>query len=54
MQELICHAQRGFCHLTPWYTPDGPAYKTYGSFRERLEAVVRALRVSVHFPANDP
>ncbi|KAI0101471.1 hypothetical protein GGR51DRAFT_574885 [Nemania sp. FL0031] len=39
----IENAQRGFCHLTPWYTTSGPVYQKYDSFTERFEDTLEAL-----------
>ncbi|KAI1361495.1 hypothetical protein F5Y08DRAFT_342609 [Xylaria arbuscula] len=43
---LIGDAQRGICRLPPWYTPEGPIYKKYGSFLDRFRDVELALRQS--------
>ncbi|KAI1123456.1 hypothetical protein F5Y10DRAFT_270104 [Nemania abortiva] len=40
-------AQRGRCHLPPWYTTAGPEYKAHASFNERFDCVMIALRRKV-------
>ncbi|KAI0967259.1 hypothetical protein F4678DRAFT_465798 [Xylaria arbuscula] len=44
--QCIVEAQQGICKLPPWFTTEGPSYKTYSSFVERFNEVTATLKSS--------